>query len=84
MKNIDYFMVKSLMRSHKYFFIQLNDLCSLAAVLAIIFILKNSSISFFKDLSDEQFIRFALMSAVETILELIYTFVTPIAVRRFT
>ena len=82
--NEEYYKVKSLVFSFKYFFIQLNDICDLASVLAVIFILKYSKIAFFADLTDEAFFTYASLSAAETGLELLYTVVTPPIIRMFT
>ncbi|CDW83334.1 UNKNOWN [Stylonychia lemnae] len=83
-KSSDYYKLKSLIYSFKFFFIQTNDLCDLTTVLGLIFILRKLEIGFFGDLSDEAFERYALMSFIETALELIYTIITPYFIRRFT
>ena len=76
--------LKSLLLSCKFFFIQLNDICDLATVLALIFVLRALKVGFFGDITDEAFQTFAAMSAVETGLELTYTLFLPIVIRRFT
>jgi hypothetical protein len=84
LKNDDYYNVKALLYSCKFFFIQINDLCDLATVLALIFVLRALNVGFFGTLTDGAFQTFALMSAAETALELIYTALLPWTVRRFT
>lgn len=70
--------------SFKFCFIQLNDLSDLLTVLAIIFILKYSQLTFFQDLTDEAFTRYASMCGIETALEITYTLVMPVLIRKYT
>ena len=84
MKSDDYNNLKSMFYSSKFFFIQINDICDLSTVLGLIFILKYSQIAFFAGLTDKAFIQYASLSGVETALELVYTLITPMIIRRFT
>ena len=83
-KNVHYYQFKSLFYSYKFFFIQINDICDITTVLALIFLMRKANIGFFATLSDIQFTTYALQSTLECVLELIYTLLMPFMVRRFT
>ena len=50
-KNEQYYKVKSLLSSFKFFFIQINDICELTTVLGLIFLLRELQIGFFGELT---------------------------------
>eukprot|EP00347_Sterkiella_histriomuscorum_P006860 403351157 len=77
----EYYNLKSLFYSFKFYFLQLNDLCDLTTVLGLIFVLRKLGYGFFGSLTDDQFQTYALLSMVETVLEITYTVVTPLIIR---
>jgi hypothetical protein len=62
----------------------MNDICNLTTVLGLIFVMRYFKSGFFATITDEAFYVYAEYSALEAGLEIIYTFVTPILIRKFT
>ena len=58
-KTEQYYKVKSLLSSFKFFFIQINDICELTTVLGIIFVLRELKIGFFGEISQSDFNTYA-------------------------